>query len=393
MERCGDRQRKCDGLEKRSFRLCVGCLPVMLQIALLLLTCGICRYMASVNMAVASTLFALTCLGFLFYVVIFVVGVSSYDRPPQPPAPGPPRSPREANEPPSSLSKGLRRIFRANRPRSHTSDPPIDLENLPPHTTHEGPSPPTPQGDPPPPISRENTPPPVPHQTIVWAEQDELNKIQIENTNDVRCVSWILKKITDPEALDTAIRRAGTIRWFDDGINARPVYDLIFPIFYSCFGSDREVYPGSRDRAYFAARAILWIHTLATRKSYEFSLPTTQYSATGFDDLQQLLEVMPKPSAEERVKGLLRLQSKFTPLHFRFVSSVLLHQPLAQTAPGYFQASMPPGVKIPLDAIINFLLMYRNFLGFPVEEEVLKIQDKSCGIFSHYPFSCLYVVH
>ena len=38
IERCGDRQRKCDGLQIWLFRLFVESLPVMLQIALLLLT-------------------------------------------------------------------------------------------------------------------------------------------------------------------------------------------------------------------------------------------------------------------------------------------------------------------------------------------------------------------
>ena len=42
------------------------------------------------------------------------------------------------------------------------------------------------------------------------------------NADDVRCVSWVLRNITDPEALDAAIRLAGTIRWFYGGINVDP---------------------------------------------------------------------------------------------------------------------------------------------------------------------------
>lgn len=53
IERCGDRQRKCDGLKKRPFHLFVESLSVMLQIALLLLSCGLCRHMASINDFVA----------------------------------------------------------------------------------------------------------------------------------------------------------------------------------------------------------------------------------------------------------------------------------------------------------------------------------------------------
>ena len=39
IERCGDRQRKCDGLKKWPFHLFVESLPVLLQVALLLLAC------------------------------------------------------------------------------------------------------------------------------------------------------------------------------------------------------------------------------------------------------------------------------------------------------------------------------------------------------------------
>ena len=45
IERCGDRQRKFDGLNKWPFRLFIESLPIMLQIALVLLTCGLSRYM------------------------------------------------------------------------------------------------------------------------------------------------------------------------------------------------------------------------------------------------------------------------------------------------------------------------------------------------------------
>jgi len=53
IERCGDRQRKCDGLEKWPLHFFVESLPVMLQAALLLLACGLCRHMWSINPSVA----------------------------------------------------------------------------------------------------------------------------------------------------------------------------------------------------------------------------------------------------------------------------------------------------------------------------------------------------
>jgi len=58
---------------------------------------------------------------------------------------------------------------------------------------------------------------------------------QTTNTSDARCVSWILRNIADPEALDAAVQLAGVIRWFDDGINVGLPCDLSF----RCLGLQR----------------------------------------------------------------------------------------------------------------------------------------------------------
>ena len=85
IERCSDRQRKCDGLEKWPFHLFVESLPILLQIALLLLSCGLSRYMWSVNTSVARVVTSFTTLGILFYIGIVVAGTSSYECPFQTP--------------------------------------------------------------------------------------------------------------------------------------------------------------------------------------------------------------------------------------------------------------------------------------------------------------------
>jgi hypothetical protein len=85
IERCGDRQRKFDGLEKWPFRFCMESLPIMLQIALLLLTCGLSRYVWSVNVSVGRVVISFTVLGVLFYIAVVVAGTSSYECPFQTP--------------------------------------------------------------------------------------------------------------------------------------------------------------------------------------------------------------------------------------------------------------------------------------------------------------------
>jgi len=85
IERCGDRQRKCDGLEKWSLHSFVESLPMMLQVSLLLLTCGICSRMWFINTPVTSTLVSLTGFGVVFYIAIVIAGMSSYACPFQTP--------------------------------------------------------------------------------------------------------------------------------------------------------------------------------------------------------------------------------------------------------------------------------------------------------------------
>ena len=417
IERCGDRQRKCDGLRKWPFHLFVESLPVMLQVALLLLACGLCLYMSSVNTPIAYTLISLTCLGVLFYIGIVLAGASSYECPFQTPASLPLRvlwtkvGPRlisvvlpiitalfimggvfrghvlsrlslvGARRRFSSLSEGIRRGLL----RIGLCLPPTGL-NTHPRSLH-----------PPLPTTRQPSHSPISQEVVPWFSPGELAKVQMKNTSDVRCVSWVIKNITDPEALDAAIRRAGMIRWFDGGTDMEPPYDLLVSIFHACFGSDWEVYPGSRERAYYSGRAILWIHTLAMCKSRTFPLPAALYRATGFEDLQKLLQVLPVMSAEERFGLLLVPNSKCTPSHSQWISNVLLHLSWAKIAPNNFwlrhHRRLIDKVAIPLDASLNYLLMCCNLLGsMLVEEEVMRIEDKSCDFSRPYPSSCSRII-
>ena len=86
VERCGDRQLKYDGLQEWPFHLFVESLLVMLQVALLLLACGLCLWMVTINIPVAVILIILTAVGVLFYFGIAVAGASSYACPFQTPA-------------------------------------------------------------------------------------------------------------------------------------------------------------------------------------------------------------------------------------------------------------------------------------------------------------------
>jgi hypothetical protein len=312
VERCADRQRKIDGLERWPFRLFIESLPVMLQIALLLLSCGLSRYVWSVNTSVARVVISFTVLGVIFYLGIVIAGTSSYECPFQTPASTTLRALRGKKttrrllaslSPPSVISsvyiawRGVRQGS-ASRYR-HICDTVMDPQSW-------GISPAT--------ISGIITS--VGHQTIILllrvdrvfgnAKQRliqvvqrckcaillpitrgdadyQLHALQPRggllipirnitnlrkwNADNARCVCWIIRNITDPEAIDAAIRLAGTIRWFDGDVDVDPPFEFIVSTFEACFDSARKPYPGMSDRAYNSARVILRINKAAELRS------------------------------------------------------------------------------------------------------------------------------
>ena len=368
IERCGDRQRKCDGLEKWPLHFFVENLPLMLRVVPLLLSCGLCRHTWSINSSVAYTIISLTGIVVLFYIVVVVAGTSSYARPFQTPASIALRSPwkKVRHIITSSIIHSRQILSRTHlvwnrRVRSllHRPFPAIPLENV------------------------------QIHRFEPWLKPKDLSISRRTNINDIRCVSWILGNITDPEALDAAIRLAGEIRWFDDGINVIPPYGLIVSTFEACFDSTGKLYPGLRDRAYHSGRAIVWIHTLAMCKSEfasAFPLPSTKYIAPGLDpDIWHLLWVNVTLPAEYHFIQLLDIRPEHTPSHSQWVSNVLLHLSWVNRTEldSEFLLGFISGTHkttIPLGATLNCLLTWCIFLGSPVEEEALKVQDRSYDI-------------
>ena len=376
IERCGDRQRKCDGLERWPLHLFVESLPLMLQIALFLLACGLCQHMWSISASVTYTLISLTGLGVLFYSAIVTAGMSSYACPFQTPV--------------SATLRGLWKKFRRGivsfivhcgktfswirrmwnwniQPLlRHHSSPLIPFEN-------------------------------VQVQPEPWWEPNDLAAVRRINANDVRCVSWILRNITDPEALEVSIRLAGMVRWFEGGTSVEPPYDMIVSTFHACFDINGEVYSGSRDRAYYSGRAILWIRTLATCKSEEvarrFPHVAISYTAPASDhDLTHLLIINKYWTAELRLAHLFNIYPGHSSSHSQWISNVLLHHSWAhQTTLGFGLFNMNyrgSETTVPLDVMVNRILAWCIRLGSPVGEEVLKLQDKSCDITSLYLSSC-----
>jgi len=229
-----------------------------------------------------------------------------------------------------------------------------------------------------------------------WLTPTALAVLQSTNAGDVRCVSWVLWKITDPEALDAAIRLAGTVWWFENGLDVEPPYDQIVSTLKGCFDSNGRIYPGSRDRAYHSAQTVLWIHICAMCVSGEFGerfpLPTIAHNPTSLDlDLKYLLNIYASQDTPQMIYKMYVYNSMATPVCFQWTSNALLHLSWAKcNVPDTFRELFwfPWGrgySPLPLNAVLNNLLAFCIFIGRPVEWELLKIQDKRYAISSLCP--------
>jgi len=520
VERCGDRQRKFDGLEKWPFRLFIESLPIMLQIALLLLTCGLSRYMWSVNTSVARVIISFTVLGTLFYIGIVVAGTSLYECPFQTPASiglrylrdsGMARkilarlSPSNAIQLIYASQKITRRLvvkmfgpsniisfmyttwmdtrqgfvstfhhiydimrypFSRETPLScivtsiHRISTKVGYQIiitllriglaigdatqrlvqeirrlrpavLLPVTTEDA------HHQPRVITVNHSTSRKVRHQIIITLLRidrvignvkqrlvqeilrfrhvallpvtakdahhqprvhrngpglrvyvQNLEALQRQNDDNARCVYWILRKITDPEAIDSDIRLAGTIRWFDGDSNHNPPYDSIVSTFKTCFDSAKQLYPGMRDRAYFSARAILQINVRARAQSHEYAskysvppIPWSSFKHTD-PDLHHVLHMLKRNSGTHG--PILRFPRGDTNTHAHSLWMSNLFMDLTRVAPNptlkSYKSYLSAAVTDHRPVIANILLLWYMFLGGHVEEETLWAIDKSYAV-------------
>ena len=75
IERSKDRQKKLDGIVAWYFDTVMESLPLMLQIALLLLGCALSLFLWEINITVASVVVGVTSFGTVFYLFIVVAGL------------------------------------------------------------------------------------------------------------------------------------------------------------------------------------------------------------------------------------------------------------------------------------------------------------------------------
>ena len=85
IERSQNRQRKLDGIVAWYFNSVMESLPLMLQVALLLLGCALSRYLWEISIIIASVVLGVSSFGVLFYIFIIIAGAVSEGCPYQTP--------------------------------------------------------------------------------------------------------------------------------------------------------------------------------------------------------------------------------------------------------------------------------------------------------------------
>jgi hypothetical protein len=431
VERCGDRQRKIDGLEKWPFRLFIESLPVMLQIALLLLFCGLSRYVWSVNVSVARVVISFTVLGAIFYLGIVIAGTSSYECPFQTPAStalralrgkrttrrllaslSPPRMISSAYVTWRNIQRGLASIYcRIHNAVVNSRSWEISLPSISGIATNVGHRAislllrvdralgnakhrliqgirrskraillPITHED-----ANHQSHAPQPRGGLRVPVRD-IASLRRRNAANARCVCWIIRNITDPEAIDSAIRLAGTIRWFDGDVDVDPPFEFIVSVFETCFDSARNPYPGMGDRAYFSGRAILRINTTARLRSQEYAskypIPRDYrpYTlGTGNVDLHRVLSWFSGYHRNSSYITLLPHSQGSTPARSMWMSN--LQVDIAWADPDHTVCThlsrtndiTPLGHASDANAILSWCI----FLGGCVQEETFWAGDKS----------------
>jgi hypothetical protein len=429
VERCGDRQRKLDGLEKWPFRLFIESLPVMLQIALLLLSCGLSRYVWSVNISVARVVISFTVLGVIFYLGIVIAGTSSYECPFQTPAStalralggkrttqrllaslSPPRvisfvfiawrdfqqwlasgyrrthdavvNPRPWRISLSTISgmaanvghQTLILLLRVDRALGNAKQKMVQgfrrckraiLLSI----THE---------------DAGNRPHALQPRYGLLVPVRNIASLRERNADNARCVCWIIRNIADPEAIDSAIRLAGTIRWFDGDVDVDPPFDFIVSTFEACFDPARKPYPGMSDRAYFSGRTILRIAMTARSRSREcaskYPIPH-DYDHYYIEDINKDLYCVLHwlSSWRDTARDLDPSSLGSTPAHSMWMSN--LHTDITRADPEHFpritlpttKDTAPPSHATDADVVLSWYI----YLGGPVQEETFWADDKS----------------
>lgn len=255
IDRGRHRQRKINGMVTWHFDLVMECLPIMLQLALLLLGYALSNYLFTIDHAVAGVIIGFTSFGVLFYLLIVSAATLSYNCPFQTPMSLIIRFMVRFDDQHKRYLKRSWRWFRRMFPRKRTQ---IVQRSGVPYT-----------------IGRFNT-----FDEKIIGDHVELpmadpsdeqaplfnGKVDFDSyVMDSNCIAWMFKASTDGDVTLSIMKFIPEVVWHS-GIRTVPIerlYDTVLDCFDRSSGR-RVVVPNFRNKAYLSAKALL--HLAIQRK-------------------------------------------------------------------------------------------------------------------------------
>ena len=255
-----DRQRKLDGLEKWHFHLAIESLPVMLQLALLLLGCALSRYLWTISYTIAGVTIAVTLFGVTSYIFLTLAATLYYNCPYQ--------------TPPSILTRmAIRHLIHYGTTFTALQSliPPFSIKKLRQilGCLHSGAQSalasahyiPTAVG------GAECIP-----LAVVVAPPTQIFKSAPVDWDtceaDIRCISWVLYSTTDPDVILSTVQFAADMIWYPEIAGALSPHTLA-NLFFDCL-LDGQVIPGKVEHASsigMALASVLSIHLITEPES------------------------------------------------------------------------------------------------------------------------------
>ena len=250
-----DRQRKLDGLENWHFYLAIESLPVMLQLALLLLGCALSRYLWTISRTVAGVAVAVTLFGLTSYIFLTLAATVYYNCPYQTPPSivartvikyltySDARFARSLRSliPPFPSIRNLGRILGRLRSGVHRVLANFScVRTIVEETEH------------------------IPLAAVVAPPARIFEDISINwevCKTDARCISWVLYSTTDIDVIFSTVLFAADMIWYPEIAGALSPH-ILADLFFDCL-LDGRVIPGKLEHASsigMALASVLSIH-------------------------------------------------------------------------------------------------------------------------------------
>jgi len=382
VDRSRSRQRKMNGMATWHFDLVMEGLPLMLQAALLLLGYALSNYLLFVEEVVASVIIGFASFGLLFYFLIASAATFSYNCPFQTPLSLIIRFLIQFDDKHrrylGRTREWFNRVFSCRKwklePKHSGSGLPhaLDWNSPVDHTEWSIPGPP-------------EQPSPLFNKETDWEGY----------VLDSDCITWMFEMSMDMDIIMAIMKFIPEVVWHA-GIQTTPLqrlYDTVLECFDHSSGHP-TVIPKFRDRAYFAAKALLHLtiqrkcigdeHNAVVFESISNNhLPLAPLSYDSDSDLTSTLGIIDHVFGHS--KPIHWQDFSFTPPHHLWMSHILLYRvwdalgrcqslpdDIEQFVLHSFHLDPPP----PAPVIADCLFIVSLILGIPLHKDDLSAIDK-----------------